>query len=158
MTNANGVDFEAIARELYYSFKTHPDDLHVVSENMLIKAFGKALAIQYERGKAEGMRASVIAKVPSFEKLQYDCENHMGYCKKLTRVEDGTPFENGYYQGAKHAYDWLLSQIGVSEVVLPMRLSAKHPLHKNAEWFDKGWNAYDDAIKAANPSLFKERE
>lgn len=51
MTNNKEREFEKIARETYTNCKTHPDDLHVVSENILIKQIANALNEAYAKGR-----------------------------------------------------------------------------------------------------------
>lgn len=166
MTTKDGLDFEAIARDIEQKYKLWNDN-HGSEQSQLIALITQALKDSYadgiasvknewpvvatteqmdvlrkecyERGLAEGLKKSVVAKVPNFKLFENFLSNSYSY-------EDD--------------YQWLISQIKAVELKMPERrhLDDSVLANKYSYFGNEGFNDALDEIEQMNPELFGEKE
>ena len=158
--------FEALQQAYAKGLKNNTQELIAVCEcehTREVDADGNQIVVQcnyhkemgeyYTRGYNEGLKKSVVAKVPLFASL---------WKKFVTKNE----YERGELEGAKQLYTEVLSQIKAVELKMPERRKYRC-VQDNNELYGRediahdngtveGWNAHDDAIIRMNPELFGE--
>jgi len=150
MTTKDGLDFEAIAKKLLNNLNSEiPLNFHNGTQQEGYDSDLEDITMALQQAYAEGLKKSVVAKVPSEE----------SFVEKFIAIFD---FNNGSYeQDASTMYEWLLSQIKAVELKMPERKPERNVAAciDEIEYFkEQGWNAHDDAVRQMNPELFGEKE
>lgn len=155
MTTKDGLAFEAIAKKLLNNLNSEiPLNFHNGTQQEGYDSDLEDITMALQQAYAEGLKKSVVAKVPSEE----------SFVEKFIAIFD---FNNGSYeQDASTMYEWLLSQIKAVELKMPERRKYRC-VQDNNELYGRediahdngtveGWNAHDDAVRQMNPELFGE--
>ena len=145
----DGLDFEAIAKGIYKTWLKNDFDIRMSDETpidsareSLIDKINRALQQAY----AEGLKKSVVAKVPSA----------IDMWAKAMSIQKTNVNLNGPMEDVKVFHAWLIEQIKAVELKMPVRRHLDDSVLANKyDYFgNEGFNDALDQIEQMNPELF----